>query len=119
MLGYGLTDRQRETLFWKYLSENMMENDTDRVSIAVIASRVNDLRTDIAEFRTLLTSIHTDKVSYREWSQRNNEVNNRFSGLGREIGDLRTEIRAKSAPWWSVGALVTSAIALAWSIFGQ
>lgn len=52
------------------------------------------------------------KVSYREWSQRNNEVNGRLSGLGREIGDLRTEIRAKSAPWWSVGALVVSTLAI-------
>lgn len=96
-----------------------MENDTDSVSIAVLASRVNDLRDDIAEIRSLLTTIHTDKVSYREWAQRNAEVNGRFSGLGREIGDLRTEIRAKSAPWWSVGALIISAIALAWAVFGQ
>ena len=86
------------------------------------------MRTDIRDMRLDLKELTDTKVSYREWSQRNGEVNGRFSGLGREVSDLRTEHRsdiasvraqlaAKSAPWWSVGSLLVAVTALAWSVF--
>jgi len=73
---------------------------------------LTEVREDIREIRADLKDVVQNKVSYREWAQRNTEVNGRLSGLGREIGDLRTELRAKSAPWWSVAAVVVSALAI-------
>jgi len=52
------------------------------------------------------------------WEQRNTHVDFVIAGLGREIGDLRGELRAKRAPWWSVAAVVIAAAALLWSMFG-
>jgi len=85
-------------------------------ALGVLISQVSDLRDDIRELRTDLKDLTETKVNYREWSQRNTEVNTRLGALGREIGDLRTEIRAKSAPWWSVGSMIVAALALAWTI---
>lgn len=93
-------------------------SDLQATALEVLVSQVGDMREDIRDMRNELKDIGDNKVSYREWAQRNTEVNGRLSGLGREIGDLRTEIRAKSAPWWSVGAVITSVGALAWTILG-
>ena len=96
----------------------MPPNDVETAALEVLVSQVGDMREDIREMRKDLKEVADNKVSYREWSQRNTEVNGRLSGLGREIGDLRTELRAKSAPWWSVGAVVIAAASLAWSTLG-
>lgn len=83
----------------------------------VLVSQIEFLREDVRELSSKLDIANENKVSHREWSMRNEHVNSRLSGLGREIGDLRTEIRAKSAPWWSVGAVVISGAALLWAVF--
>lgn len=98
------------------MTNNSQDSPSD-AAIHVLISQVSDMREDVRDLRTDIKGLADDKVSYREWSQRNNEVNGRFSSQGREIGDLRTEIRAKSAPWWSVGALLVAASSFAWSIF--
>lgn len=86
---------------------------------SLIFAELGRLREDVSELRKSVERSHENKVSHREWSQRNEHVNSRLSGLGREIGDLRTEIRAKSAPWWSVGAMVIATISVLWNIFGS
>ena len=96
----------------------MPPNDVETAALEVLVSQVGDMREYIREMRKDLKEVADNKVSYREWSQRNTEVNGRLSGLGREIGDLRTELRAKSAPWWSVGAVVIAAASLAWCTLG-
>ena len=106
----------------------MPPDEIQTAALEVLISQVSDLRGDIRELRTDLKDLTETKVNYREWSQRNTEVNGRFSSLGREVADLRMEhrsdvasvraqIAAKSAPWWSVGSLVVAASALAWAIF--
>ena len=95
----------------------MPTDEPQNAALEVLISQVGDLRDDIREMRSDLKLLTETKVSYREWSQRNTEVNGRLAGLGRELGDLRAEVRAKSAPWWSVGSLVVAAAALAWAIF--
>lgn len=94
------------------------DSDLQTAALEVLVSQVGDMREDIREMRKDLKEVADNKVSYREWSQRNTEVNGRLGGLGREIGDLRTEIRAKSAPWWSVGSMIVAAAALTWTILG-
>ena len=106
----------------------MPPEEIQTAALEVLISQVGDMREDIREMRSDLKSLTETKVSYREWSQRNTEVNGRFATLGREVADLRMEhrsdvanvraaIAAKSAPWWSVGSLVVAAAALAWAIF--
>jgi len=94
----------------------MPNDEIDSVSIGVLASQITFLREDIAELRTAVSKANDSKVSHREWSQRNEHVNNRLQSLGREIGDLRAELRAKSAPWWSIVAVITAAGSLLWTI---
>lgn len=64
----------------------------------------------------LITGLPQTYVPAVLWEQRNRHVDFVHSGLGREIGDLRTEIRSRRVPWWSVGALGVSAIALVLSV---
>lgn len=91
---------------------------TDEISLQVLATQIGFLREDIVNLTKRVDEANDSKVSHREWSQRNDHVNTRLGSLGREIGDLRAEIRAKSAPWWSVGAVLVAVAALAWTVLG-
>lgn len=95
-----------------------MPDTENATSIEILATQVSFLREDIRDLAKKVDESNDNKVSHREWSQRNEHVNTRLGGLGREIGDLRIELRAKSAPWWSVGAMLASIIAVAWTILG-
>lgn len=88
----------------------------EETSIEILATQVSFLREDIRDLAKKVDESNDSKVSHREWSQRNDHVNTRLGGLGREVGDLRSEIRAKSAPWWSVSALVVSIVAVGWNV---
>lgn len=91
---------------------------TDETNITnVLVSQMEFLREDVRELSIKLDKANENKVSHREWAMRNEHVNNRMASLGREINDLRVMIQAKSAPWWSVGALIVSAGALLWTMF--
>lgn len=93
-----------------------MPNIDEDVTMRVLLSSVEGLRSDVQSLRAEVSSSNETKVSHREWTQRNAEVNGRFTTMGREIGDLRTELRAKSAPWWSVVALIISGGVALWTI---
>lgn len=66
----------------------------------------------------LTTALPQTYVPATLWEQRNRHVDFVHAGLGREIGDLRAEVRSKRAPWWSVAAVVVAGAALLWSMFG-
>lgn len=100
---------------------------SDAATLAVVVSRIDDLREDIAHMRQAVAEAGERSVSRGEWVQRNNYSDSRFAALGREIGDLRNEthtrhaemraeIQARRAPWWSVGSLVIAVAALAWTV---
>lgn len=98
--------------------------DNSPITLEVIAAQMAFLREDVSNMSQKLDSFHADKVSYREWNQRNGSVDQRFDVYGREIGDLRadignvrTELRSKSVPWPSVASVVIAIAALAWTIF--
>ena len=78
-----------------------------------------ELREDFKQLRESVERASQDKVSRGEWGQRNEHVDSRLQGLGREIGELRTALAAKTAPWWSVGAVLVAGASLAWSVFGK
>lgn len=88
----------------------------DAATLAVVVSRIDDIREDIAHVRTDVAELRTGFVSRGEWEQRNNYSDSRFASLGREIGDLRTEIRTARAPWWSVAAVLVAGLSLTWAV---
>jgi hypothetical protein len=90
----------------------------DRTALAVVVARLDDMREDFAGLRRSVEASASEKVSRGEWGQRNQHVDSRLAGLGREIGDLRAQLQAKSAPWWSVLAVVIAGAGFAWSVLG-
>ncbi len=63
-----------------------------------------------------LDMIPTAYVTREEWKMRNDTVNGRFQDMGREIGDLRGELKSKRVSWTAVGAFVFAGIATALSL---
>lgn len=88
------------------------QTGTVETTLAVLVSRVEDLRGDVSAMRADQTAQRSGMVPRTEWEQRNRFVDDTFRGYGREIGDLRTELRARRVPWPSVGAFVVAACAL-------
>lgn len=86
--------------------------DEDAVTLAVVGARLSDLKTEMQDVKTMLTAQRTEFVGRNEWLMRNAAVDSTFAGQGREIGDLRTELRARRQPWPAVAAVVVSAVAL-------
>lgn len=95
----------------------------------VLLARLDALREDVGELREDIRLAVQNTVPRGEWAQRNEHVDTRLNGLGREVGDLRlqltsrvnelrTEVNARRAPWWSVATVVLSAGAVAWSVLG-
>ena len=78
-------------------------------TLAIISSRLDDIKQDIVEIRDDQRLTNRQMVSRNEWEQRNNYSDNKFTSLGREIGDLRTEINSKSAPWWTWATVLLAA----------
>lgn len=95
-----------------------MPTPDDAATLAVVVSRLDDLREDVQELRSEVRKAREDAVSRGEWGQRNNHVDSRLNGLGREVGDLRADLNSKRAPWWSVASIAVAALALLWSMFG-
>jgi len=95
-----------------------MPPSDDAITLAVIASRLDDVRDDIGQMRGDMSGFAAKHVTRGEWEMRNAFSDSKFSGLGREIGDLRGELRARRAPWWSVAAVLVSAAALLWTLIG-
>lgn len=86
--------------------------ETDTATLAVILSRLDDIKDDVQNLRSSQESNIDRYVSRGEWSQRNSNVDNRFAGQGREIADLRADVNSKRAPWWTWAALICSGLAL-------
>lgn len=84
----------------------------DATALAVVASRLDDVREDIAQLRGDISSFRAGHVTRGEWEQRNQHSDSKFAALGREIGDLRTELNSRRAPWWSVVGAAAAGVAL-------
>jgi len=94
-------------------------NDGENATLAVVVSRLDDLRGDFASLRDELRRTSETSVTRNEWLQRNGYVDGKFDDQGKDISDLRAELAGKRAPWWTIVAVVTSCLALGWTIFGD
>lgn len=81
------------------------ESDREQTS-QLILQRLDELRDDLRDMRA-------GYVPNAVWAQRNQHVDSQLRSVGREVGDLRTEVRAKSVPWPSVVSAVVSLVAIA------
>lgn len=88
----------------------------EAVTLGVVVARLDDLRTDMRAMREEVRKGQETSVSRGEWGQRNAHVDSRLDGQGREIGDLRTELRSRRLPWPSVAAAIVSIAALGLTI---
>lgn len=79
--------------------------EPDQGISTLILQRLDDLREDVRELRNGF-------VPNAVWSQRNEHVDATFRTLGREIGDLRAEVRSKSIPWPMVVSAVCAMAAV-------
>lgn len=90
--------------------------DLDVAALTIVGERLEDLRKEVAGLRGQLTAQAVTLVPRGEWVQRNESVDERFRTQGREIGDLRAEVRARRVPWTSVAGTVTAIVALGLSL---
>lgn len=81
-------------------------------TVRLVVERLDDLRQDVAALRVQLTTQAATYVHRDVWLQRNEHVNSELRSQGREIGDLRSEVRSKRLPWTQVVTTVTSVIAI-------
>lgn len=85
----------------------------DSQTLAVVVSRIDDMRGDIAGLRT---DLHTrdqalvTRVEFEAWK----------TGLDREIRDMRaaaqtakSEVDSRRAPWWTWAGFIVAVLALA------
>lgn len=93
-----------------------MPGEDDRVTLAVVVSRLDDfreeVRDDLRELREAVTNLSRGTVTRTEWELRNTHVDSKFRAQGREIGDLRAELRAKRQPWTAVASSLVAVAAL-------
>jgi hypothetical protein len=85
---------------------------------AVIVAMLTDVKDDVKVVREQLDRMPERFVSRGEWGQRNEHVTTQLMTHGREIGQLRSDLANRRAPWWSTWTVVLSAAALAWAILG-
>jgi len=91
---------------------------TDGEARDAVLARLDDIKGDVTAIRTQLDALPERYVPRAEWVQRNEHVDTQFRTHGREIGDLRSELRSRRAPWWSTWSVALAAAALAWSVLG-
>lgn len=91
--------------------------DSDPATLAVVVARLDDLRDDMRAMRQELASHRADLVPRGEWEQRNRHVDARFQEQGREIANLRTEVRTEAQsrrqPWTAVAAAIVGIASIA------
>ena len=87
-------------------------------AVEVLASRIDDLKRAVDTLAAEAREDRRDYVSQREARERNEHVDTHLRTMGREIGQLRADLNARRAPWWSVVAVALAAASWAWQILG-
>ncbi len=88
------------------------------VAVATLAATVGSLTSSVDALRQELRDDRKTYVQRGEWEQRNRTVDSNFSHQGREIGQLRTDVAARRAPWWSTLAVIVACASFLWSVLG-
>lgn len=76
-------------------------------TLAVVVARLDDLRTDMHAMREEIRKAQQNSVTRGEWALRNEHVDSRFAGHGREIADLRTDLASRRTPWPAIAGAIT------------
>lgn len=89
-------------------------------TLAVVVARLDDLRTNFADFRREMTDQAQKAVPRGEWIGRNQLVDSRFEEMGSDIQDIRVSLekykadqQARRAPWWTIVSVVFGAAGVA------
>lgn len=90
----------------------MSGSESGEVTLAVIGTKLDHLTSLYTDLNGAVRDGLAARVPRTEWEQRNRSVDDRMNGLGREIGELRTEIRSRRVSWPAVGAVVVAGSAL-------
>lgn len=90
----------------------MTEETTPDPTLAVLVSKVEDLRKDVREIRDEGIRRDAAFVSRELFAAHQKASDERFQGQGREIAELK----AARAPWWTVVGSIAALGALALSV---
>jgi hypothetical protein len=92
---------------------------SDEAFQLVMLERTERIDASIQQALRDVANVRAESVPRTEWVQRNNLVDERFQGQGREIGDLKRAEAARRTPWDRILTAVVSVVALALVIIFQ
>lgn len=84
----------------------------DDITLAVLGTKVDQLSTAVTQLVQDNRERDRYYVPHAVWSQRNESVDRLIAGQGREIGELRTELRSRRVSWPAVAAVAVAGAAL-------
>jgi hypothetical protein len=90
----------------------MTEPMSDEAFQRVMLERTQTMSVTLADMSRDLASVRADYVPRTEWAQRNALVDERFQGIGREVGEMRRAEAARRTPWDRIVSIVLAAVAL-------
>lgn len=85
---------------------------SDEAFQRVMLERTASMTEQMMRLSESVAVIRAEYVPRTEWAQRNALVDERFQGLGREIGDLKRAEAARRTPWDRIVTAVVSVLAL-------
>lgn len=85
---------------------------SDEAFQRVMLERTEQMGKALTSMGEDVSAIRAAYVPRTEWSQRNALVDERFQGIGREIGDLKRAEAARRTPWDRIVTAVVSVLAL-------
>ena len=89
----------------------MTQTTNTDITLAVVVSKLDDIREDIQDLKR-------STITRAEYDERNRYIDTRLQHKTNETQRLEQRISAKTAPWWSVGALILSTAAIGWTVLG-
>lgn len=78
----------------------------------VMLERTESMATSLRAMTSDLAAVRADYVPRTEWAQRNALVDERFQGIGREVGEIKRTEAARRTPWDRIVSIVLAAVAL-------
>jgi len=84
----------------------------DTVSIAVLAEKMDNLKTAVEDVKKKLETSTTVHVTRSEWELRNQTVDERFVVAKADREAIWTELKMRRAPWWAVVSAVSGSVAV-------
>lgn len=90
----------------------MTEPMSDEAFQRVMLERTDAMAKSLTTMSRDLAVVRAEYVPRTEWQQRNGLVDERFQGIGREVGEMRRAEAARRTPWDRIVSIVLAAVAL-------